>query len=247
MESEAQPRFDAVDGDHPEYAHDVALHVGLVVIGEVGEYAVDGYREAQEYEGAGREPRDQVRVGPVQFELPRVPDHAGDGGQYRTPEQHPGQKVHGRQRRAQDAVEAVAEVIVPVAQRAEGSEEGALVPSGGDGPPPGPGGGSRRIHRPPRAGISADEPERSPRPPHPPPRGRRADAGSRSRASASDVTVLPRSRRGRRSGEGRHERTEEVQVQVQVVVVLRRIVRRILHRGHRHRSQTVRRPEGFRR
>jgi hypothetical protein len=65
--AEAQPRFDGINGDHPEYANHVTLDVGLVVMHQMHDDAVNRNGKSQQDKGAGAEPGDQVGVGAIIF------------------------------------------------------------------------------------------------------------------------------------------------------------------------------------
>mmetsp|Transcript_20102 Transcript_20102/g.57031 ORF Transcript_20102/g.57031 Transcript_20102/m.57031 type:complete len:201 (-) Transcript_20102:318-920(-) len=67
MESQTQPRLDAVNRDHPQYPHNVALHRRLIVVGKVRDDAVHGNWEAQDDERASRKPSNQMCVGSVRW------------------------------------------------------------------------------------------------------------------------------------------------------------------------------------
>jgi hypothetical protein len=117
MKSQTEPRLDAIQGHHPQDAHHITLHIGLIIITQMHEYAIHGDRKSQQDKGPRRKPSNQMRIRPVDGEFATVPDDPGSCGSDGAPHEDSSQKVH----KAEGGLHNVARVFALAFGRSTGT------------------------------------------------------------------------------------------------------------------------------
>ena len=94
MKAHGEPTLGAVNGDHPQYANDVDLDKGLIIIGQVSDNAVHGNGKSEQHKGPCTEPGNKMWFLAVVEEFVGIPKDGSGQGENGEPKDNAGEDLH---------------------------------------------------------------------------------------------------------------------------------------------------------